>query len=55
MEGFFAHDSLYISVENLAELRALIEQAQAQLHELEDTLSKLKAYDLEINFSEKKK
>lgn len=53
MEGYYDEKkgALYISVKNLPELNELLEKAEKDACQLNDTISRLKRFSLEVAFS----
>lgn len=53
MEGYMDRngDSLYLSVSNLKEFNELLKQAEEEADRLQKTLSKLRYYNLKIDFA----
>ena len=51
MEGYIDNNKIEISVTNIKQLRGLLDQADREMKQLEETIQQLKRFNLEIEFN----
>lgn len=51
MEGYIDSNKVNIGVTNIKQFRDLLDQADSEMKQLEDTIQQLKRFNLEIEFN----